>query len=223
VQAVVDQKDIFNVAPGRRARRDRQLGAVAQAHEGVARVWKPVEVEVVVIGRELVEALDHLVQGHLALDPQQPERGHGPQRHLRDDAERAEAHTRGPPRVGVALHIDRHRRAVGPHQLERVDLRGEVSQQAAGAVGSRRRRAGDRLLVDITQVLECEAAGVKHGVQLADRDSGLDRDETRPGVDLQHPVDLRERHERPIRGDERGERVARAGHPHRLPRLAGAA
>ena len=104
--------------------------------------------------RQLLEALERLLQRSGGVDAAQAEGGHAAQRHLRDHAERAQPHARSAQQLGILLFGAVQRGAVGEHQRERRHLRGDVAQARAGAVRGGGDRTGDALHIDVAEVLE---------------------------------------------------------------------
>ena len=66
------------------------------------------------------------------------------------------AHARGAPQVRVGLARALDHRPVRGHQLDRLDLAGDVAEALSRAVCRGRDRTGDRLHVDVAEVLERE-------------------------------------------------------------------
>ncbi len=106
---------------------------------------------------ELLEALQRLLQRRGRVEPAQAEGGHAAQRHLGDHPERAEPHARGAQQLGLVLLGAVQRGAVGEHERQRGDLRGDVAQPRAGAVRGGGDRPGDALHVDVAEVLQRQA------------------------------------------------------------------
>ena len=119
--------------------------------------------------------------------------------------ERPQADASRPPRVRIVAGVDRQRRSVGEHQLDRDDLRRQVAQPRAGAVRAGGGRARDRLHVDVAEVLEREPVAVELRVEAVQRDAGLDLDAAAGGVDLEHAVHPLERDQDAVGAREPGE------------------
>ena len=101
-------------------------------------------------------------------------------------------------------------RPVGPDDLHRDHLGGEVAEARAGPVGSGRDRAGERLAVDVAEVLERHPVLVQAPVQVAEHDPRLDLDGPRHRVDVEQAVEQLDPEHGPV-GQGRGrERVPRA-------------
>ena len=140
----------------------------------------------VVVLDQLGQALDHLRQRHRLLARVQQERGDALQRHLGDDAERAEAHPGGAePRV---LLVDLDDLALGGDELHADDGRGDAVQLPAGAVGAGRDGAGHRLRVDVTEVGQREPERLQLRVELVQRHAGLHADASGRRVVREHVV-----------------------------------
>jgi hypothetical protein len=80
-----------------------------------------------------------------------------------------------------------------------------------------RDRAGDRLAVDVAEVLEGQPPGRELVVQLPQRDAGLDGDGAGLDVDLEHPVEPPEPQEPSVGARDVGERVPGPDDLHGLP------
>ena len=115
------------------------------------------EPEVVVGGDELVEAVERLLDRRRRLDRVEREGGTAAQRHRGDHAERSDRHPGGPPAVAIVVRAELDELAVGERQLDRPQGRGDVRVGGAGPVRARRRRAGERLDVDVAEVGERQA------------------------------------------------------------------
>ena len=114
---------LLGVDGGPRARPRRLVGAPALAAERRPRMREDVELEVVVLGVELVEAGEHLVERPRAVDAVERERRDARIVDRVDDPERAEPDPRRGQRRRVGVGGDLERAAVGEHQVERLDLR----------------------------------------------------------------------------------------------------
>ena len=85
-----------------------------------------------------------------------------------DDPERAESHPGGAKRgaVGALGHLDHA--PVGQDQLERLDLRREVPEAGPGAMRRGGDGAGERLLVDVAEVLHRQAVLPKRPAEVGE-------------------------------------------------------
>ena len=151
----------------------------------------------------------------------QPVGRHALQLDLGDDAERAEPD----PGRGEHLRLDLgralERRPVGEHQGEPADGRGDALAPGAGAVGARGDRAADRLAVDVTEVGQRQPERLQRRVEHVQRGAGEHAHPAPLPVDPDHaaqPVDVQQQ---AVGRDERGERVARPGHPDPQPARRG--
>ena len=222
--------------PGAQHRVDPPLLPTAERGEGLvvaavalgerpAGVGHPEELEVVVVGHQVVERLGHLVEAAGLLDGVQVERGHHLQGDARHDPQRAHAHAGHPQHLGV----------VGPVAVEHVaragddphahDPRGEVAEPAAGAVGGGGSGAGEGLRVDVAEVLDGEATGpqvLRQGVELR---AGLHGDSAGArlvggGAHLQHPAVVGQRHQHAVGDGDVAEGVRGADGLH-VPAVGG--
>ena len=136
----------------------RLVRAVVRARERQRRVREREELEVLVVVDQLVERVERLLERGRAVDAAQRERRHAPQRHRGDHAERAEADARRAPGVGSSLGRAAHHVPVAQSRARARPTCAEMLRsRAAGAVGGGRHRAGERLDVDVAEVLEREA------------------------------------------------------------------
>ncbi len=218
-EGVVGEQHVVGVCAHPAARAGRLLGAVVGARQRGAGVGEDVELEVVVCERQLLEALERLLQRGGGVDATQAEGGHAAQRHLRHHAERAQPHARGAQQLGVVLLGAAQRRAVGEHQRERRHLRGDVAQARAGAVRGGRDRAGDALRVDVAEVLERQANRRQAALSAWIVMPPCTRTRPLGAIDLEQPVHAVEPQQAPV-----GERDVAEGVPrHRRPARAGRA
>jgi hypothetical protein len=159
---------------------------------------------------ELVEAGEHVVQGHRGLHRVQPERRYGLQRHARDHTQCAQPDARGIEDLGALGRRARHERPVGQHDLDPPHLCGEPLVGHTGAVGAGRDRPGDGLRVDVTEVRQGEPALPQQQVEPAQRHPGGGGDQSRRCDDAQQ-FRVRGRAQRHILGHgDPGEGVSRA-------------
>ena len=146
------------------------LLAVAQPvvalHQRAVGVREPVELEVLVVGGELVEPLHHLVYRHRPLVGHQRERLLALQRHRRHDAERADPDAGRCEQLRPLLRRACDDGAIADNQLEPDDLRGEATKLLAGAVRRRRGSTRDGLPVDVTEVGHREPVARQQPVEL---------------------------------------------------------
>ena len=103
-------------------------------------------------GGLLGEAVEHVVEHLDRLPGVQVERRHALQRHLGDDAERAEPDAGDAQQLGIAVLVEAHDVAGAGDELHPDDRRRQVAEAEPGAVGGRGDRAGDRLAVDVAEV-----------------------------------------------------------------------
>jgi glycerol-3-phosphate dehydrogenase (NAD(P)+) len=143
--------------------------------------------------------------------------GNAPQRRLDDHAERAEAHLGGAEGLGVALGRAHERRAVSEHERELDHLARDVAQARAGTVRGRRDRAGERLHVDVAEVLHREAMRVEPAAELADRDASLHPREAALPVHVEHAGQAVEVQHQPVGAGDLAEGVPRSHDPHPSP------
>ncbi len=107
LERVVGEQDVVGVRAQAAARARRLLGAVVRARERDVAVREDEELEVVVGERELLEALERLLERRGRIHAVERERRHAAQRHLGDRAQRAEPHAGGAEHVGVAVRARR--------------------------------------------------------------------------------------------------------------------
>jgi hypothetical protein len=179
--------------------------SVVPLDQGLLGVREPVELEVVVVVDELGQALQHLRQRHRLLAGVQQERRDALQRHLGDDAQRAEADPGGA-EPGVLL-VDLDDLAVGGDQLHADHGGRDAVQLPAGAVRAGRRGPGHRLRVDVAQVGQGQPQLEQPGVELVQRDAGLDAHPPGSVVMGEHVVHPVEAEQEPVGRGDRGERV----------------
>src|SRR2546430_7668971 len=102
---------------------------------------EPVAVDVLVAVDDLIEVVDESVEGTRLLNRVQPEVRITLERHLRHDAERAQADTRAREHLrlligGTAQHV-----AAGGHELERGDERRQPAEALSASLGGGRHPA----------------------------------------------------------------------------------
>ncbi len=145
---------------------------------------EPVELEVLVDGGEVVEPLQHLVEGHRLLVGGEQEGRFDAEGECGDHAEGAEAEPGALEQPGVLGGGAAPDGAVGEDDLQGADLGGERAGVAAGAVGASAGGAGDGLDLDVAHVGEGEALGGEDPVEPVQREAGLDGDGAGRAVDL---------------------------------------
>ena len=219
---VLDQ-DLVDVGAHRTARPGGSVEAIALDDQRRVGVGEYVELEVLVALRELVEAVERVRQRPRRVEAPHDEGGHGANGRRVDHAKRPEPYSRGEVDVAIALGRDLEHAPVREHELQRLDLGGEVAELAPGAVGGGRDRPGERLAVDVPEVLHRQAALPKRGAQVTQRDSGLDLDQAGVAVCFEHPVEPPDADHRALGERRLGERVPRAGGVGRQAALGGAA
>jgi hypothetical protein len=175
------------------------------------------ELEVLVGEGALLEGRQHLPERRRRIDAAQREGRYAPQRDLGDRTERAEADARGAEYLGLVMLRADQRRAVRQHQRQLGDLRGDVAQPCAGAVRGRRDRPGDRLDVDVAEVLHREPPGVELRAELADGDPRLQLHEAGRAVGLEHAVHASHADHHAVGQRDVAERVPGAHDAHRQP------
>ena len=169
-----------------------------------------VELEMVELVDEPVEAGEDVRQRSRPIGPVDPEVGHRPQGHRVDRPERADPDPRRPPALRIGALAELAQRPVGADELHRDDLRGEVAEALSGPVGGGRDRAGERLPIDVAEALQRQPALVEPPVQLPEPDPRLDLDQAARAVELEDPVEQVDLHHRAVGERGAGERVARA-------------
>ena len=111
-------------------------------------------------------------RGPRPVDPVQGEGGDAAQRHGRDRAQRADPDPRRAQQLRVGGGAQLADAAVGEDQLQPLDLGGDVAQPRAGAVGAGRDRPGDRLAVDVAEVLHRQPEPVQLLVEVGEHGAG---------------------------------------------------
>ena len=104
--------------------------------------------------------------------------------------------------------------AVGGDQLHRLDLGGDVAQLRAGAVGAGRDRPGDRLAVDVAEVLHRQPEPVQLLVEVGEHRARPDPDQARGRVGVDHAAERGDVDHRAVGQRRLGEGVAGAGDAH---------
>ena len=108
----------------------------------------------------------------------------------------------------------------GDH-LEAGDLGAERGHPSSGPVGPGRDGTGDRLLVDVTHVVQRQAELLQGGVQLVQRRTGEHGDGHRVTVDADDTAQAVRAQQQAVGEGDVGEGVAGAGHLHREVLVAG--
>ncbi len=171
----------------------------------------------------LVEAVEHLLARLRRVDPLEDEGGDAAQRHRRDRAEGADADAGGAQQVGLGA-VELAHAAIGADQLHRLDLGGDVAQLRAGAVGAGGDRPGDRLAVDVAEVLHRQAEPVQLLVEVGEHGARADLDQAGCGVGVDRAAERGEVDHRAVGQRRLGEGVAgaddadRSSRPRRRPR-----
>ncbi len=175
-----------------------------------------VELEVVGGGIELVEAGERLVERPRTVGAVEREGGDGSDRDRVDQPERAEPDPRRGEGGRIGGRRDLERAAVGEHQVDGLDLRGNAAKARPGAVGPGRDRAGERLPIDVAEILERQAERVEAAVERREDDACLDLDQAGGPVDGQHPVEPSEIDGDAVRERDLGERMTGSHRAHGL-------
>jgi hypothetical protein len=156
----------------------------------------PVEVEGAVGGDQVVEPLHALVDVDAGLALVHAEERFETQRHLGEDPKRAEGDLCSAEQFGVAILRDLDDLSRPGDHPRGHHLRREVAEGLPPAVGPRADRAGDRLLVDIPQVLHREVVVDERLADLAQDGTRTDGGSQRVTVRPAHASEL-------VDGDER--------------------
>ena len=122
LERAVREQDVACVGGDAGTRPRGPVGAVVRARQCRARVREDEELEMVVGERQLLEALESVLERGRRVDAVQRKRRHAAKRHLRDHTERAESHARGGKHVRILLRRALQRGAVGEHERQRGDL-----------------------------------------------------------------------------------------------------
>ncbi len=211
---MVVHHDVLQPLEPRAPWRRRGVGAVVGPRQRQRRVREREELEVVVAVDVPVESIEHVVERQRPVDGVEAEGRHAAQGDRRDDPERAKRHARGAQLVAA---VDGQLRAVGEHELHRLDAGGEVAELRARPVRAGDQRARERLRVDVAEVRQREAVGVQLAHEPVQADAGLGAHEAARAVDVEYAVEPLEREQRPVGRDAAGERVPGARHAHRAP------
>ena len=203
------ERHLLRVDECRRARLRRFVGTPALATQRDLCVGEDVELEMVGTGVELVEVGEHVAERLRAVDAVEREGWDRADRHRVDQPERPEPEARAVERRPVGVGGDLERAAVGENEVDGLDLCGNTAEPRPGAVGTGRDRAGQRLVVDVAEVLEGEPEMVELAVELAEHDPGLDFDEPARAVHSQHPIEAVEANHDVVGESDVGERMTR--------------
>ncbi len=188
-EGVVREQDVVGVGRDPASRPGLSVNAVVGAGERNLGMGKHEQLEVVVAERQLLEARERVLERPRLIDAAQRECGHAAQRHLRDHAERPERDASRAKCVGVELLGAAQRAAIGEDQRQLGHLGRDVAQARAGAVRGGGDRAGDRLGVDVAEVLQRQSVAGQQAVQLTDRDAGLDAHEPGGVIDVEDALE----------------------------------
>ena len=183
LQRPVLEHDVVEVGGGPAARARRRLGAVALEDQGGVGVGEGEELEVVVGVGALLEGVEDLLARPRRVDPVEGEGGDAAQGHRRDRAERADPDPRRAQQLRVGGGAELAHAAVGEDQLEPPRPgRRCCAASGAGAVGAGRDRAGDRLAVDVAEVLHRQAEPVQLLVEVGEDGPRADLDQAGGGI-----------------------------------------
>ncbi len=177
----------------------------------------PEELEVVVAIDQLVDRRQHLVEPDRLLDGAQVEGGLAAEGDGRDDAQGAQPHPGCGEDLGLLVRRAGDDRPVGRDQLETDHVGGQAAEPDARSVGAGRDGSGDRLVPDVSQVGQGQAAPSQLAGQGRQGHPRLDGDRRRIGVVAQHPGVIVQAHLHPVGARHVGEGVARAHRLHPEP------
>jgi hypothetical protein len=152
-------------------------------------VGEDVELEVLVALGQLVDARQSRLERLRRVQPVHDERRDGAKRHRVHDTQCAQAHAGGSKRVAIGARGRLDDAPIIQYQLDGLDLGRDVAEPGTRAMGRGRDRPGERLLVDVAQVLHREPQVPERRAQLAQRDPGLDPHQARLGIRVEHPVE----------------------------------
>ena len=158
-----------------------------------------------------LEGVENLLARAGGVDAVQGEGRHAAQGHRRDRAEGANPDPGRAQQLGLAFRAQLAHRAVGENQLHRLYLRGDVAQLGPGAVGAGRDRAGDRLAIDVAEVLHRQTEPVQLLVELGKHRAAPDLDQAGSAVGVDHAAERAGVDHRAVGHRRLGERVAAAG------------
>jgi len=156
------------------------------------------------------DGVDDGVERFGPLERLQDERGHALDRDVDEDAEGAETEGDRRQELGLVLFVDAQQFAVSGDERRADDLGRDAPEARTGAVRTGRDRAGDRLPVDVAEVLHGQAVGREESGDAVQPGA---REKTRPpalAVDRHEARQFRELEKR-ARGDrDAGEAVTGA-------------
>ena len=167
----------------------------------------------------LLEGVEHLLARPRGVDPIEDEGGHAAQGHGRERSQGPDADPGRPQQIRIAVGAELTHAAVAEDQLDALDLGGDVAQLGAGAVGAGRDRAGDRLAVDVAEVLHRQPEPGQFLVEVGEHGPGADLDQARGGVGVEHALQGLDPDHRAAGHRRFGERVAGAGDADLAPGL----
>jgi hypothetical protein len=172
----------------------RRIGPLLEPHLVEAGTGEPAEQADAVAGRE---DLLHVVEPAQPLVDPLPhrERRHRVERDRGDDPERAERDGGDGEDLGIRRAVQRAELAVGGHQLDRGDGRGEDPVAVPGAVGAGRAGPGHGDVRQRPEVVQGEPGGVEPAGHLAEPQAGRHRDGAGVRVDPHRGREPRDGHE----------------------------
>ncbi|MBG9890314.1 hypothetical protein ABE10_27980, partial [Bacillus toyonensis] len=158
VDAVGEQR-LVDPLPHDRKRTARRgggqaLGALRESHIGVR---EPVELEVVGHRRAFMDVCEEFLQRHRPVDLVHHERGDALEGDLHHHAEGAETQGDCGQELGLVPLVDPQELPCGGDERDTGHLRGETAEPRPCAMGAGRDRPGDRLPVDVAEVLHRES------------------------------------------------------------------
>ncbi len=157
----------------------------------------------------LLKSVENLLAGLGRVEAIEREGGNAAQGHRRDRAQRPDPDPRCAQQIAVLAELADA--AVGEDQLDRRDLGGDVAQAGAGSVGPGRDRAGDRLPVDVAEVLHRQPEAVEGIVEIGEDRSAAESHGPGRGVRIDHPAERGDVDHRALGQRRLGERVAGSG------------
>ena len=210
---MVVEHDVLQPLAARAPRRRRRVAAVVGARQRDRRVREREQLEVVVAVDVAVELAEHVVERERPVDGVEAEGGHAAQGDGRHDSERAEPDPRGAQLVAA---VDGQLRAVGEHELHRLDARRRGCRACAPV---------PCVPVTSAPASDCASMSPRFGsarpwacssrTSRCRRMPASARTRPRVAVDVEHAVEAVEREQRPVGRHDAGERVAGARHAHR--------
>ena len=161
----------------------RALVALGERPTGVG---DPEELEMIVAIDFLVDASEQIVDGLGTLHRVNVEGRDALHLHGGDEAECADAGTRGREHLRLMRSRALDDLTLARDQPHSDDPRREIAEACSRAVRRRLRRAGDRLVGDVAQVLEGQPVSDEVMVEARQGNAGLDGDGAIGRIDLQH-------------------------------------